>query len=53
MVGLKEKWHKGKVREYDQIINRGCCYCVSKVWKVCRFPHRVRIGNDCVKKLRR
>ncbi len=53
MTGLKEKWNKGQVREYDPIFNRGCCYCVSKVWKECRFSNKKRIGNHCVKRIRR
>lgn len=47
---LKEKWHKGQVREYDPIFNRGCCYCVNKVWKPCRFSHKIRMSDDCMKR---
>lgn len=50
MASLRQKWHKGQAREYDPIVNRGCCYYGGKVWKPCRFPHRVRIGNDCIRR---
>ena len=41
-----KKWRKGEVRYYDPIVNAGCCYCVGKSWRPCRFPARlVRIGH--------
>lgn len=39
------QWRIGESREYDPIVNAGCCWCVGKDWP-CRFPLRlVRIGN--------
>lgn len=39
------QWRIGESREYDPIVNAGCCWCLGKDWP-CRFPARlVRIGN--------
>ncbi len=50
MMGkTKEKWYKGQVRAYHPL-EWGCCYCVNKVWRECKLLHRVRVGNDCIRK---
>ena len=42
----KDKWEKGEVREYGIAFNAGCCYCLGKVWRPCRFKKTLcRIGN--------
>lgn len=47
---LGSAWRVGEVRYYDPVVNAGCCYCLSKTWRRCRFPGRLcRIGNASVR----
>ncbi len=42
--------HK-RVRYYDPVVNAGCCYCLSKTWRECRFPERFRrVDNEAVER---
>ena len=40
-----------EVRSYLPVFNEGCCYCLGKKWRECRFGRLRRVGNEAVKRV--
>jgi len=39
-----------RIEYHDPVFNEGCCYCLGKEWRECRFDRLCRTGNAAERK---